>query len=240
MTSRLSFPWLGLIPLLATGCQQEMAQQPYYRPLEPSAFFKDGRSARPLVPGTIPRGRPVADSAMLSGRANREPEGVRAAAFVGQALGGFLGAAALLPVPTTSPADYVTAFPFPITAEALERGQERYTIFCAVCHDPTGNGNGKIVERGYVHPPSYVTDYSRGFERRGIKLLLRDAPVGYFFEVVTEGFGAMPDYAEQVPAADRWKIAAYIRALQLSQYARLQDLPEEQRKAVQKALEGTR
>ena len=119
----------------------------------------------------------------------------------------------------------------------MERGQERFTIFCAVCHDPIGNGNGKIVQRGYTRPPSYVTDYSRGFERRGIKVKLRDVPVGYYFEVVSKGYGAMPDYAAQIPPRDRWAIIAYIRALQLSQHARLEGLPEAERQAARKALE---
>jgi mono/diheme cytochrome c family protein len=134
-------------------------------------------------------------------------------------------------------ADHATTFPFPVTAELLERGQQRFAIFCAVCHDSTGNGNGKIVQRGYTHPPSYITDNSRGFERRGIKVRLRDVPVGYYFEVVSKGYGAMPDYAAQVPPRDRWAIIAYIRALQLSQHAYLEELPEEERQAAQKALE---
>jgi cytochrome c len=121
------------------------------------------------------------------------------------------------------PDDYVNEFPIEINLAALERGRQRYNIFCAVCHDETGNGNGKIVERGYTRPPSYVTDYSRGFDRRGYKVLLRDVPVGYFMEVITQGYGAMPDYSSQVPPEDRWKIAAYIKALQLSQHADLND-----------------
>jgi mono/diheme cytochrome c family protein len=125
----------------------------------------------------------------------------------------------------------------------LERGRQRFEIFCAVCHDPTGNGNGKIPERGYTKPPSYITDYSRGFERRGYKVLLRDAPVGYYFEVISKGEGAMADYSAQVTPEDRWKIIAYIRALQLSQHAPLDTLdklpPGEKEKAL-KVLEGTR
>ena len=119
-------------------------------------------------------------------------------------------------------------------------------IYCVVCHDPLGTGRGKIVERGYTPPPSYVpipgeegSGYSRGFERRGYHVLLRDVPVGYFMEVITQGYGAMPDYASQVPPEDRWKIAAYIRALQLSQYADLNDknLPAGAREDIRKALE---
>ena len=103
--------------------------------------------------------------------------------------------------------------PFPVTAEVMQRGQQQFNIFCSPCHGEAGDGNGMIVQRGYKRPPSYH------IER------LRRAPIGYFFDVATNGFGAMPDYAEQVPAADRWAIAAYIRALQLSQNATQADVP---------------
>jgi hypothetical protein len=83
-----------------------------------------------------------------------------------------------------------------------------------------------IVQRGFTEPPSYHTDLSRGLLLQGMRVPLRDAPVGYFFEVITHGFGAMPDYDEQVPVADRWAIIAYIRVLQLSQHAKLADVPE--------------
>src|SRR5262249_50338925 len=139
-----------------------------------------------------------------------------------------------------SPADlrYIDTFPFEVDEAVLKRGRERYMIFCAVCHDPSGGGNGKIVQRGYTRPPNYATDLSRGFQRRGIKLPLRDVPVGYLFEVITRGFGAMADYSSQVSPRDRWAIVAYIRALQLSQYAPLRDLPESERRDVLRELEA--
>ena|SRR5579884_2146951 len=102
------------------------------------------------------------------------------------------------------PGDYM---PFPVTQEVLDRGRQRFDIYCAPCHSRLGDGNGMIPQRGFQHPPSYHTDR------------LRKAPLGYFFYVMTTGFGAMPDYAEQVPPRDRWCIVAYIRALQLSQNA---------------------
>ncbi len=103
--------------------------------------------------------------------------------------------------------------PFPVTAEVLARGQQRFNIYCSPCHSELGDGNGMIVQRGYKHPPSYHIDR------------LRKAPIGYFFDVMTNGFGAMPDYSQQVQPADRWAIAAYIRALQLSQHASEADVP---------------
>ena len=99
----------------------------------------------------------------------------------------------------------------------MARGQERFNVFCSPCHGRTGEGNGMIVQRGFRQPPSY-------HEER-----LRNAPVGYFFDVMTNGFGAMQDYAAQVPVADRWAIAAYIRALQLSQRATVDDVPADRR-----------
>jgi mono/diheme cytochrome c family protein len=108
-------------------------------------------------------------------------------------------------------------FPFPITDQVMRRGQERYTVFCTPCHGRTGEGNGMIVERGFRKPPSYHEDR------------LRNAPVGYFYDVMTHGFGAMQDYASQLPVADRWAIAAYIRALQFSQRAVVDDVPADKR-----------
>ena len=116
------------------------------------------------------------------------------------------------------PAD---AFPFPIDKEALLRGQGRYNIFCAPCHDQIGTGQGMIVRRGYRAPASFHSDR------------LRETQAGTFFQHITRGFGSMPDYAEQITPEDRWAIIAYIRALQLSQNARLGDLPERERRALE-------
>lgn len=113
-----------------------------------------------------------------------------------------------------NPGDYM---PFPVTAEVLARGRERFNIYCTPCHSRLGDGNGMIVQRGYKKPPSYHTER------------LRKAPLGYFFDVMTNGFGAMPDYASQIPVNDRWAIVAYIRALQLSQGATKADMPPGQK-----------
>jgi mono/diheme cytochrome c family protein len=109
-----------------------------------------------------------------------------------------------------NPGDYMPA-EVPVNEETLERGRERFNIYCAPCHSRVGDGNGMLPQRGYRHPPSYHQDR------------LRKAPLGYFFDVITNGFGAMPDYASQIPPDDRWKIVAYIRALQLSQNATAAD-----------------
>ena len=107
--------------------------------------------------------------------------------------------------------------PFPATADVMARGRERFDIFCSPCHGRTGQGDGMVVRRGYRRPPSYHQDR------------LRSAPVGHFFDVMTNGFGAMPDYAAQIPVAHRWAIAAYIRALQLSEHASMADVPAAER-----------
>ncbi len=108
----------------------------------------------------------------------------------------------------------VTELPFPVTQAVLDRGQERFNIFCTPCHDATGNGNGLIVQRGYPKPQTYHSDRLRKIE------------AGYFFDVMTNGFGRMPDYRAQVTPRDRWNIVAYIRALQLSQHAPASDLDQ--------------
>ena len=110
-----------------------------------------------------------------------------------------------------------TTLPIAATEAVLRRGQERFNIYCAPCHGRLGDGNGMVPQRGYRRPPSYHSDN------------LRSAPIGHFFDVMTNGFGAMPDYAQQVQPADRWAIAAYIRVLQWSQHAPLADVPAEER-----------
>jgi len=103
--------------------------------------------------------------------------------------------------------------PIPVTRELLDRGEERYNIYCSPCHSKLGDGNGMIVQRGFKQPPSYHIDR------------LRQAPIGHFFDVISNGFGAMSEYKAQVSVNDRWAIAAYIRALQLSQNATRADIP---------------
>ena len=225
-----------LLCLLTTACQQDMARQPSYRPLEASDFFADGRASRPLVEGTIPwRGRKGSDPSLLVYRRSPEyADAARAAVLIANPTASPLAALAFLLGPAA--AEYVTVSPVPLDKKALERGRERFHIYCAICHDALGTGNGKIVERGYLRPPNYHLDYSRGFERRGQKILLREVPIGYFYEVMTHGFGGMPDYASQISPEDRWKIAAYIRVLQRSQWMPLQDLPPDERTRIRAEL----
>jgi mono/diheme cytochrome c family protein len=177
----VSRSFIAVCLVVLISCQQEMADQPRYEPLENSAFFGDERSARPLIEGTVARGQLRADEHFYTGK------------YEGK---------------------LVENFPYPVTYEALVHGQERFNIYCSPCHDRVGTGQGMVVRRGFRAPPSFHIDR------------LRQAPVGHFFDVITHGFGAMPDYAEQISTEDRWAIAAYIRALQLSQHAGLAELPE--------------
>lgn len=190
---------LLLLPVLAgIGCRQQMAEQPRYDPYEKSAFFDDQRSARHPVPGTVPRGYLQEDPRLHTGA---DAEGKP-----------------------------VNAIPLKLDdgerADFLKRGRERYNIFCSMCHGYTGEGNGIIVERGYVPPPSYT------IER------LEKAPLGYFYQVITKGYGAMPDYAAKIPPKDRWAIAAYIRALQVSHKGTLADLSDEEKKQLPPREDG--
>jgi mono/diheme cytochrome c family protein len=166
--------------LAISGCdyslRQDMANQPYNRPLSPNDFFADGRSERPLIENTVAHG----------------------------AVGNDVYSVAK---------DYA-GYPLPVNEKLLRRGQDRYKIFCTPCHGLQGDGNGMAAVRGMKHPPSFHIDR------------LRQAPNGYFYDVITNGFGAMYSYSERIPPNDRWAIIAYVRALQLSRNAKAGDLPE--------------
>lgn len=163
--------------LAASGCRQQMAEQPRCEPLGASPLFADGKCARELVAGTVPR--EAARETAVDPKSDR--------------------------------------LPVPVTAPLLARGRERYDIYCSPCHDRAGTGRGMIVRRGYSQPPSLHDDR------------LRAAPVGHLVDVMSRGWGAMPSYASQVALADRWAIAAWVRALQRSQHATLADLTPEER-----------
>lgn len=214
-----------LLLCLLPACQQKMALQPSLRPDRPSAFFADGLAARPPVHGTVARGSLRLDQHLFgepdTGERRAGQQGL-ATALVGAGSGSPLNAAAILAAGIGAKVlgdEYsaIDTFPFPITPDVLKHGQNRFMIYCVVCHDALGTGQGKIVERGYTRPPSYH------IER------LRRAPVGHFFDVMSRGYGSMPSYGSQVPPLDRWAIAAYIRALQASQRFPINQLPADLR-----------
>ena len=188
--------------LVGGACRQDMQDQPKMKPYRGSSFFGDGLAMRQPIEGTIPRGYLRSDKALFTGKkdnANTAQAGQPAASATGNASSNATGANAN---PYT---DDVDTFPFPITEETVQRGRERYNIFCSTCHGLTGNGDGMIVRRGYRKAANFHDDR------------LRQAPVGHFFDTITNGWGAMPSYAPQVPVQDRWAIIAYIRALQLAE-----------------------
>jgi mono/diheme cytochrome c family protein len=214
--------------LFITGCRQDMQDQPRYEAYEASKFFKDGLSSRPLIEGTVPRGYLREDTHLYTGKkstggqnqsgrsasspsgASNGNSGTAVAAGAQSSTSGGASGAAMFP-------DDVDTFPFPVTREVVARGQERYQIFCSMCHGATGAGDGMVVRRGFKQPPAYYTED------------LRNAPVGHFFDVITNGWGSMPRYAQQIPVQDRWAIIAYIRALQLSRPATEPDKSKEVR-----------
>jgi mono/diheme cytochrome c family protein len=197
---------LSAVCLLAFGCRRDMQDQPKMKPYRSTVFFKDGLSSRPLVEGTVPRGFLKTDTEFFTGKkpgrtsvtTNPQTPSAQQPVVAGANNAANVTGAAAYP-------DDVEVFPLPVTQEVVKRGRERYEIFCTVCHGPTGNGDGMIVRRGFRRAASFNDDR------------LRQAPVGHFFDAITNGWGAMPAYAPQIPAQDRWAIIAYIRALQLSQ-----------------------
>jgi mono/diheme cytochrome c family protein len=170
-----------------TGCRRDMQDQPKMKPYRGTSFFGDATSMRQPIDGTIPRGQLKTDTEYYTGK---KPKAAGATAPPANA--------------NTYPDD-VDTFPFQVTKEIVDRGRERYDIFCSACHGLTGNGDGMIVRRGFRRAASFNDDR------------LRQAPVGHFFDAITNGWGAMPSYASQIPVQDRWAIITYIRALQLSQ-----------------------
>ncbi len=185
---------MTLLVIFSSACRYDMQDQPRYEPYEKSKFFNDGRASRELPSGVVPRGFLREDKVFYTGK----KEGVTNAQV--QTTVDASGNTVVTNFP-----DSVEEFPIPVTKELIDRGQERYNIYCIVCHGPTGNGDGMIVRRGFTKPPTYHDDR------------LRNAPVGHFYDVITNGWGRMSGYAAKIPPADRWAIVAYIRALQYSQ-----------------------
>jgi mono/diheme cytochrome c family protein len=196
----------ALVCLAAIGCRQDMHDQRKLEPLEESKFWSDGRASRDPVPGSIARGKLKADRHLFFGR--EELAEARSGPDDG------------------SEGALVDTFPFPVDKHVLERGRERFDVFCAPCHARTGDGDGMIVRRGFRRPPSLHDDK------------IRDARVGHLYDVIRRGFGVMPAYETQIPVRDRWAIVAYLRALQLHRRAALGDVPEAEKKRLAGEGEG--
>jgi mono/diheme cytochrome c family protein len=221
---------------LLSSCRMDMQDQPKYKTYRAGdqKFGVEGASVRPLVEGTVPRrasgaeyrdaedyfytgktaGQPAAPAVSTNAALNSLAGG--GALGGGNAAGGVPGAREA--AATGGP----DVFPINIDEAALRRGRERFQIYCAVCHGFTGEGDGMIVRRGYRKPPSYYED----------RLQEGATPAAHFFDVITNGWGAMPDYSAQVAPEDRWKIIAYIRALQLGRKVKIDELAPEARQRV--------
>lgn len=199
---------------------QDMYNQPKYKPLAASALWRDGRSSRPDVAGTVAYSA-GASAGTSSGRLGALPLPADVAPTYPVDEHGTIKANL---TPGSAPPLLATN-PLPIDRPTLERGHERFDIYCAPCHSIAGDGDGMVVRRGFPNPPSYHTDR------------LRNAPDAHFYSVITNGYGMMYSYADRVAPDDRWAIVAYIRALQLSQNARIADVPPEHRADLAK---GTR
>jgi mono/diheme cytochrome c family protein len=193
--------------LFAGGCRRDMQDQPKMKPFRSSPLFSDGLSTRQPIEGTVARGFLKTDTEFFTGKkAGRAPASLATAQTpAGPQPTATSSTPGSAPLGAAAYPDDVELFPIPVTKEVVSRGKERYEIFCSACHGLTGNGDGMIVRRGFRRAASFNDDR------------LRQAPVGHFFDAITNGWGAMPSYAPQVPAQDRWAIIAYIRALQLSQ-----------------------
>ena len=204
---------------IVSGCRQDMQNQPKFIPLRSSEFYADRRSARYPVAGTVSRteqgvspdcsGGAVQEcqESQIVDREQLDPNSYFLTGKHGNIYGNEL------PLPSTTQEERM---------QILLRGQQRFNIYCTPCHSRVGDGGGMIVQRGYKRPPSF-------HDQR-----LRNAPLGYFYDLISNGFGGMPDYAAQIKPVDRWAIAAYIRALQLSQKAAESDVAAEDRDKLSK------
>jgi len=200
---------------LLFGCEKvmrNMYEQPKYKPLDAAALWPDGQSARPLEPGVVVRSA-GAIAAASSGRVGEQPLDAAAQPVYPRDERGAMRADPGARVAAAGP----KADPVPVTLDTLRRGRERYDIYCAPCHSVSGDGDGMVVRRGFPAPRTLHSDR------------LRSAPDSYLYGVISEGYGVMYPFADRIAPRDRWAIVAYLRALQLSQHARLDDVPADER-----------
>jgi mono/diheme cytochrome c family protein len=181
--TNLRWSCLSLTVFALVGCRQDMHDQPKYKPLGETKFFADNRQSRADVPHTVARGDlRDGDSEFYSGKSAKDAK------------------------------TDVDVFPITVNKDLIQRGHQRFDVFCSPCHGRLGNGLGMIVRRGFKQPPSYH------IER------LRTAPVGHFYDVITNGYGSMYNYAAQITPRDRWAIISYIRTLQYSENQKVDTL----------------
>lgn len=199
-----------LFVAVSSACRQDMHDNPKYK------AYRDG-GMRELPEGTVARGslylNPAAPKATAATAASTLSAAASATTTSPSSEGG--ATATTTAAATTSATSNIDGFPFKVTKEILDRGESRYNISCLPCHGKLGDGNGMIVQRGFKRPPAYTDER------------LVNSPASYFYDVMTNGFGTMPNYTDQLTPEDRWKVAAWIRVLQFSQRAKANELPEE-------------
>ncbi len=223
---------LAVGSLSLAGCNQQgefspvdMWNRSRYKPLEPTHQSVGVNTSRNFPAGTVYRGQIERDKLYP---ASENGMSVRAMQRVGR-----VREAPNTPANMGVTGDFrvrgggaeMTSFPFPVTKVVLDRGKERFEVYCTPCHGRTGAGDGMIVRRGFSQPPTYH------------QARLREAPVGHFFDVMTNGYGAMYPFADKLSPEDRWAVTAYIRALQLSQNAQVSDVPANERADIGKPKE---
>lgn len=254
---------LAVSTLSLAGCNRrgefspvDMWNRSRYKPLEPTTLANETSSSRAIPPGTVYRGQTERDKLYPAAEHGMTVQQMQDVGHVRETpdsnainiTGADARAARSLTVagePASTPAsktgvmrmgnmgptgDYrvrsagatMTKFPFPVDKKVLLRGQERYNIYCSPCHGMTGDGDGMIVRRGFSQPPTYH------------QTRLRKAPVGHFFDVITNGYGAMYSYGSRIEPEDRWAIVAYVRALQLARDAKVSDVPEKEQTGIGK------
>jgi len=212
-------PLLVLLLPLAAGCEramQNMYDQPKYKPLTASPLWSDGKSSRPLEPGVVAHSA-GALAATSSGRmAQLAPPSPAPTVLPLDDR----GISRVNPI-ATAPSETTRPIPTAVTMALLQRGRNRFDIYCAPCHSVSGDGDGMVVRRGFPRPEALST------------AKLRAAPDSHLFDVVTNGYGVMYPFGDRIASQDRWAIVAYVRALQFSQDARLEDVPADQRRAIE-------
>jgi mono/diheme cytochrome c family protein len=177
-----------LLLVLLVGCwRDDMSDDGHAKPMEASPFFSDGKIARPLINGTVPRGGHMVSDPMYAVTATTQPEATKIARHIDR--------------------------------DELLRGREQYTIFCAPCHGQLGDGNGMIVQRGFPRPPAFYPIAEHQTQRPELfprEVNIANAPPGHVYNVISHGYGAMYSYDDRIKEDDRWRIVAYVRALQLT------------------------
>lgn len=217
--------WLLMSLLLLNGCEQAMRNmydQPRYDPYTASSLWPDGRSSRSLPPGVVVHSSGVLAATSSGRNVIQAPISITSVLYPRDPQGGVLVAPG--PAQWQAWVQDKRENPLPLTLATLQRGRERFDIFCSPCHSVLGDGDGMVVRRGFPAAPTFHSQR------------LRQAPDGYLFDVISQGYGVMYPFSGSIETADRWAIVAYLRTLQLAANARIDQLPQQDRTALGKGV----